>query len=274
MKKRAKKSSSSTGGVYSGSNLTLYVNGAVVSGMNCTVYGNGNTVSGMNATVIGDDNVVSGMNASVRGNRNRVSGMHAKVRGDDNVLSGMGARVTGGERNRIEEEPSPAGGMSFTSQGFRFNLCGGVIRSVGENAVLHVGSDDDQGVADVVQHIGRDGSTTIVTNADGIVSTIRAGLGSQIITGTSGGGGMIFNNFSGGKKREREEPVDEVQYVEGPPEAELEHDKEDDGSKEGSGCVICLTNASICIVWPCRHACLCVKVRASTLFPPRQRRSY
>jgi hypothetical protein len=37
----------------------------------------------------------------------------------------------------------------------------------------------------------------------------------------------------------------EPQYIEGLTEAELAHDV------EGDGCVVCLSNRPICIVWPC-----------------------
>ena len=162
-------------------------------------------------------------------NHATISGMNCTVRGHHNTVSGMGA-VVYGDYNVVS-------GMNAVVRGNRNTVSGMNAKAYGEgNVVTGMGSESN-GTKTESKNTGFDISGT----------TFKLyGNGTTIFTVDGD------NNF--GKS------VPEPQYVEGPAEAELSHDV------EGDGCVVCLSNRPICIVWPCRHACLCVKCARTLCF--------
>jgi hypothetical protein len=196
-----------------------------------------------NLTLTVSDAIINGNNCDVIGNRNVINGSNCDVVGDDNTVNGANANVVG-NRNKINGRNSDVVSGGGGGGGMIFNNFSGV--KIGGRTGI------------VQQNVGANGSVTTVTFGSGGMVTITtknvsSGRSSQINIGTVGEGG-------GGKKkkREKEEDRDEIQFVEGPTNSELVHDKELNDNESG-GCVVCLTNAANCIVWPCRHACVCVK---------------
>ena len=200
-----------------------------VSGSNQTHSVNHATISGMNCIVRGHHNTVSGMNAKVYGDDNVVSGMNAVVRGNRNIVSGMNAKAYG-EGNVVTGMGSKSNGTKVKSKVSKFNISGATIGNVGSCGTVNM--------------YGNGGGMEIVMGDDVIVRQYNTV--------------PVINQF--GDQVIRTESVPEPQYVEGPTEAELSHDV------EGDGCVVCLSNHPICIVWPCRHACLCAKCARTLCF--------
>lgn len=181
----------------------------------------------MNCIVRGHHNRVSGMCAVVYGDDNIVSGMNATVRGNRNTVSGMNAKVYG-EGNVVTGMGSESNGTKTKSKVSTFSISGATIGHVGSCGTVNMYGNGMDVVA-------VDGFTF---RGDGVA--------------VQNNNGPVINNFG--------DSVPETQYVEGPTEAELSHDV------EGDGCVVCLSNRSICIVWPCRHVCLCVKCARTLCF--------
>jgi hypothetical protein len=183
-----------------------------------------------NLTLTVSGAVINGNNCDVIGNRNVINGSNCDVVGDDNTINGANANVVG-NRNKINGRNSDAvsdgivGGMIFN------NFSGSEVVNISGRAGI------------VQQNIGANGSVTTVTF----------------------GPGGIVTRTTNGRKKKRERSEDEVQFVEGPTNSELVHDKElKDGDERG--CVVCLTKVANCIVWPCRHACVCVKCARALCF--------
>lgn len=102
------------------------------------------------------------------------------------------------------------------------------------------------------------------TNPDveGENNQVEAASGA-VINNFTGGGIFTFNNgamtivgqdcMEAPRKKRKDE-----QFVVGPPESDLEHDKVVPDDSEKPSCVICLTNEPSCIAMPCRDKKFCV----------------
>lgn len=192
-------------------------------------------VSDSNQTLSVNHATISGMNCTVRGHHNTVSGMNAKVFGDDNIVSGMNATVKG-NRNTVS-------GMNAKVYGEGNVVTGMGSKSNGTKVKSKVPRFNISGAT--IGHVGSCATVNMFGNGGGMEIIMEDGV-------------PVINHF--GDQGIRTVSVPEPQYVEGPTEAELAHDL------EGDGCVVCLSNRPICIVWPCRHACLCAKCARTLCF--------
>lgn len=198
---------------------------------------NGCTIMGSNVDITGNNNQIFGSNACVKGNGNQIFGSNARVKGNGNTIQGANGKATGN-------------GNVINGTGGRATGSGNVVNAGGGTKRKSISQQE------VISQIFNQGVVTNTFGSDGLIQTFTQGVMTNI-----GSGGIIqtINNLPNVKKAK------ETEYVEGPAPAELEHDTE---APEGKECVICMTNAIICIVWPCRHACLCVKCSRTLCFGP------
>lgn len=205
--------------------------------------------TGLNYYIIGDNNIITGPNCKVVGNNNTLTGPNCKADGNNNRLTGPNGRATGDNNTLTGPNCSAAGNDNTVNSGG-----GGGGNIVNFGSVRGFQTFNNHAVSVI---------NGIVQDQDESISIVMGGPG-----GGMRGMRVIRNGIamtSKEKKREREEEKED-QFIEGPMPKDMEEDKP--AADDAATCIICLTNAPICIVNPCSHMCMCVGCSRALCFGP------
>jgi hypothetical protein len=200
-----------------GSSATIKATKKTFNQDGLNIEGDGNTINGDGCNIRGNKNKVNGDGCNVSGNKNHIKGDGCNVNGSENVVDGKGCNVNGSNNKvKFPKKRERSNGISVNT--FR-----------GGNSLVNL----------LNSLFG-----TVTSSSNSMISNV--GDGGQVNTGTVGG-------FVVAKKKKPKVEVPEPKYVECPPPADLEHDK------DGDSCCCCMVKVANCICSPCNHMKTCVE---------------
>lgn len=212
-----------------GNHMTVNSSGEKITGNHNRITGNGNTITGNHNAITGNNNIVTGNHNKVSGNNNQGTGNHNTANGTGNQWNGSYNKVDGQASEKKEDS-------SYSS--YSFNDGTMVINGGSSNGSMIIDGGNIQ--IDNLVMSARSSSPMITIHGR---RYDRVPLQSGTTTTE--------------KKPKKEEESDELPFIECPLESDKDVVIADDAPEGTPTCVVCLSNAPICVLLPCMHKCMC-----------------